>query len=278
MLRTTREIKSFSGVGWGLKPQVKLAGGPTYHEILLTTNLTPAQFIVEFFVNGDLRFRLGGEQLVMLEQYKKNYVDPNIATAGGVYVVPIGDFSARTLEGQMLSALETVPSDNLIMKVTVVPEPNPNNQGNVSISAEALVSARLAGNAGNALASFAPRITEISFDAGATGRNILDTLPLGPVIKRMHFKGDVTQLRIFKDKRLVWERSAATNTTQLNRRGKAPQTGYFHFDPVETDFTLTEMMKTNDVREKLEFEVTVGTAGPIPILMETLEPAKAAAA
>jgi hypothetical protein len=276
MLRTTREIKSFSGVSWGQKPQVKLAGGPTYQEVILDTNLTPDQFFVELFVNGDPRFRLTGEQLVMLERYKKIYVPTDIATAGGKYVVPIGDFANKTLEGQMVSGLETKPSDNLILKVTVDPEPSPNTQGNVTLSAEALVNAKLEGNAGAALERFVPRITEVTFDAGQTGRNILDTLTLGPIIKRMHFNSaNVTNLRIFKDKRIVWERSAGTNDFMLKRRERAPQTGYFHFDPIESGFALTEWLRTSDVREKLEFEVTVSSAGTIPILMETLEPVQA---
>lgn len=268
MLRTTREVKSFTGIGWGLKPEVKLAGGPVYQDIILTTNLLASQFSIEFWYNGDPIIQMTGEQLVMLEQYKKRWVQE------GKFRIPLGDLAGRSIEGQMVSGLETMPSDNIMLKVLVGAEPSPNNQGNVTLMAEANVNAPLANQLGAALEIWHPRITVVTFDAGATGKNILDTIAIGPRIKRAHFLGDISHLRLLKGngntQNVVWERSAGTNEFLLKGHDKAPQAGYFHFDPCESGFILAEALDTADA-QIIKFEATVTTPGYIPVLMETLE-------
>lgn len=278
MIRTTREIKSFSGVAWGERPEVKLAGGPVYQGIVLTTNLEPEHIIsAELFVNGDPRIRLTGEDMKMLERYKKKW------DQDGVYFFPIGDFSGNSLEGQMLSGLETSPNDNLILRVTVAADPDPGNSPNVSLKAEAIVNSRVQSALGDGMALYVPRITAVTFHAGQSGLNIHDSLPHGPnvIIKRVHFKGDLEHLRVLKDKTRVWERSAETNLYLLKHNERAPQPGYYHFDAVESGFIMAEMLDTV-VQESMEWEMRVGTPGTVQILLETLErvaapaPAKAA--
>lgn len=274
MLRSILDIKSFSGVGWNSRPEVKLTGGPTYHEIFLRTNLLPAQFRVELIINGDPRISLTGTQLLMLESFKK------IWTQAGEYVLPLGDLAGRSIEGQMIGGLETSPSDNIILRVYTVAEPNPNTQGAVTLSAEAKVSAPMQNELGADLAIYWPRIVEVTFAAGQTGKNIHDTLPQGPGMRllRAHFNGDVTRLEVKKGPNavsgaVVWQRDADRNEYELKRQGRAPQAGYFHADFVESGFIIAEMMKLDDV-PLTTFDIYVGAAGNIPILLETLERVK----
>ncbi|WP_290516895.1 major capsid protein P2 [Alcanivorax sp.] len=267
MIRTTREIKSFSGAAWGERPEVKLAGGPVYQGIILTTNLEPEQIIsAELFVNGDPRIRLTGEDMKMLERFKKKWEQD------GKFFFPIGDFSGNSLEGQMISGLETSPTDNLIFRVTVAGEPDPNTQGNVTLSAEAIVNSRVQSGLGDGMAQYVPRITTVTFHAGQSGLNIHDSLPHGEgvIIKRVHLKGELEHLRVLKDKRRIWERSAGTNEYLLKHNERAPQPGYFHFDAVESGFILAEMMDTV-VQESMEWEMRMTNPGTVQILLETLE-------
>lgn len=266
MLRVPREIKSFDGVGWGSKPQVKLAGGPTYHEIVLTTNLTAAQINrVSLELNGDPIIQLSGADMLMLEQYKKHWTEP------GKFIIPIADITGKSFEGQGLSALATFPADNIILKVDVAEEPAAGSPA-VQLRADAWVSAH------RGVREAIPRISTITFNAGATGRNILDTLPNnGHLLRRMHMRGDIDALRIRRDKVVVYEQSAGSNAFMLKRRERAPQAGYHHFDPVQSGFVLVEMFNTL-ARESLEFEMEVNSAGHIAILLETLEPQQQAGA
>jgi len=266
MLRTTREIKSFSGVAWGQKAEVKLAGGPVYQELILTTNVPAALLSIELFINGDPRIQMTGLELVMLESYKKLW------TEAGKFVIPLGDISCRNIAGQMLPGLETKPTDNIILKVSIGADPG--GLGNASLSAEAWVNAPLGNAAGEALAIWHPRITTHTFDASASGKNVLDTLAIGPQIRRAHFKSSMNHLRILKgngnSQAVVWERSAGTNSYMQKRFERAPQTGYYHFDPIESGFALDEVLKTDDT-EILKMEITVPAPESISILLESLE-------
>ncbi|AJD48275.1 outer membrane receptor protein [Isoalcanivorax pacificus W11-5] len=263
MLRVPREVKSFDGVGWGQKPQVKLAGGPTYHEIVFETNLLPEQIVMAtLWLNGDPIVQMTGQQMVMLERYKKHWEEP------GRFVMPLADISGASLEGQSLSALPTFPADNLILQVQVAQEPAPNTQGSVALKADAWVSRHVG------VRSHISRITTTTFNAGANGRNILDTLPNnGQLIRRMHLLGDIANLRIRKDKNVVYEQDAGKNVYHLKRRKLAPQAGYYHFDPVQSHFIRAEQFDTRVV-ESLEFEMDVSTPGNIAIFSEVLEPLK----
>lgn len=269
---TTLDLKSFSGVGWGQKPEVKLTGGPDYHEIELTTNLLPGEFRVELILNSDARFNLTGDQLVMLEQFKKNWVEP------GKFVIPLGDISGRSQEGQLIGGMETVPSDNIILRLHIVPYPGAPRPAQVDLSAAAQVSPALRGELGAQMAVYLPRLVEVTFAAGNTGKNIHDTLPQGPGMKllRAHIgSASVNRVEIKKGSNalngaVVWQRSAGQNIFQLKRRNRAPQAGWFHVDLVESGFIVADAMPLDDVL-KTVFDIYVGTPGNIPILLETLE-------
>ncbi len=270
-IRTTLDIKSFSGVAWGSKPEVKLTGGPDYHEIYLKTNLLPNQFRVELIINSDSRINLTGEQLVMLANYRKIWTEP------GRYAIPLADISARSIEGQIVGGMETLPSDNIILRVHVVPEPVPNTQGTVTLAAQTMCSPHIAGELGRSLGVFWPRLVEVTFAAGNNGKNIHDTLPQGPGMRllRAHIKGDLSRVEVKKGSNAVngaavWQRDADDNVFLAKQWGRAPQPGYFHVDFVESGFVLAEMLPLDDVLSTV-FDMYVDTPGNIPILLETLE-------
>jgi hypothetical protein len=270
-MRTTLDIKSFGGVAWGAKPQVKLTGGPDYHEIYLNTTLLPEHFRVELIINSDSRINLTGVQLLMLQYFRK------IWTEAGRYVIPLGDISGRSIEGQMVGGMETLPSDNIILRVHIVADPG--GQPPIELSATAMVSPHLRGELGKALAVYWPRITEVTFDAGNNGKNTHDTLPQGKGMKllRAHFEAAIDRIEVKKGANavngaVVWQRDAADNEFLLKRWNRAPQAGFYHCDFIESGFILAEMMPLDDVPSTV-FDIYAAAPGNIPILLETLEEA-----
>lgn len=268
-MRTSLDLKSFSSVGWGNKAEVKIPGGPDYHEIYLKTSLLPTQFRVEIIINSDSRINLTGTQLLMLQMHKK------IWTEAGRYVIPFGNIAARSIEGQMIGGLETLPSDNIIMRVHIVPDPG--GQPQLTLAANAMVSPHLRGDLGRALAVYWPRINEVTFDAGNSGKNTHDTLPQGQGMKLLtaHLQATIDRVEVKKGSNavngaVVWQRDADDNEFFQKRWGRAPQTGYFHVDFVESGFLLAEMMPLDDVPSTV-FDIYANAPGNIPILLETLE-------
>jgi len=268
-MRTTLDLKSLSAVAWGSKAELKIPGGPDYHEIYLKTTLMPQHFRIEIIVNGDTRIALTGEQLVMLQDFQK------IWTEAGRYVIPFGNIAARSIEGQMIGGMETLPSDNIILRVHIVPDPG--GQPALQLSANAMTSPHLRGELGRAMAVYWPRITEVTFDAGNTGKNTNDTLPQGPGMKLLtaHLKGSIDRLEVKKGANavngtVVWQREADDNTFLLKRWERAPQAGYFHVDFIESGFLITEMLPMDDVPSTV-FDIYANAPGNVPILLQMLE-------
>lgn len=271
MIVVPREVKGFDGVAWGYTAQVKLPGGPMFHEIQLNTNAVAADIVlVELYVNGDPRISLTGEQLDMLEKYKKQY------TETGKFVIPLADLFGVSMEGRAMSGLNTVPSDNLILKVKLG-DGTASGGGTANLSAVAWVS-NTSGN--TPIAAYIPRLVSLTAQAGASGRNILDTIRdgigRGAMIRRIHFDGRagagldiITELRIRRNRAVEYEQTNADNRYQLKRKKLAPQAGFYHFDPVQSGFIRSDMFST--AGETLDFELTVSQAATIPMLVEAVE-------
>lgn len=263
MKRIPTRIKSFSGLGWSAVPSVQLAGGPTYHQIVINTNsATPENLAaadinyVRLLLNGDAIVELTGVQLDDLQKYK------GLHTAAGVFVLPLGDKSANTLPSQFAGRLVTFPTDNLVLEVSIGAK-GAHTDTLPTLNATAWVSAS------EPAREWLPRIRTLNYDASAVGVNSLTTLPRGPVIQRAHFLTDASLLRVLRDRINVFELSADDNSFNLQEWGRAPQPGYYHFDPVASGFDGADAFIT--AANELEFQLTVGTAGNIKVLLETIE-------
>ncbi len=113
MRHTNQQLDNVSIV-WGGKTTVPLDTGAVLSEIALMTNLNNDQLLqVQIKLGGDVIYDLTGEDLRMLEAYKK------AALADGVFIIPFDDISGRTEDGQNLSGLVTTAQDNLVLILKV---------------------------------------------------------------------------------------------------------------------------------------------------------------
>lgn len=275
MNRIPRKIRGFDGVGWSNRAQVRLAGGPTYHEIELITNAVDADILrVSLTVNGDVKFDVTGTVLRFFEKYKKKWEE------SGRLVIALADLALYSLEGQLLRSLHTVPTDNIILEVqfgtgaasVVNPLVTP-----PTISANSLVSNPL--NAEVASAVIRTRL--VNLKGGGSGLVTLDNLHQQSngreVFQRIHFDGRdggandyITDMEIRRDGSVIWEQSTASMRYDLKRNDLAPQAGFYHFDSTRSRF-LSELMNSQHATS-LEFRLQLSNAmATIPAILETIE-------
>jgi hypothetical protein len=254
-------VKSFSGLGWGQSPSVRLTGGPTYERIVIDTNdgtnfLAAADILfARIYLNGDMIHEWTGADLVMLVDYA------GLPAQNGIFVLPFEDVTAQTIAGQEQSAFVTFPTDAVDLKITLAAAGG--RAWNPTLKAVGYVSAA------QSKRTLLKRTRTINFDASAVGLNNLTTVERGPAIMRMHFATSATDLSIQRDFVTVYENTAEINAYNLKQLGRVPQTGYFHFDPVATGFNQADIFRT--VSNQLDFRLTTTAAGNIPVLIESLE-------
>lgn len=277
MFRIPRKLKSFDGVGWGNIARARLAGGPMYHEIVFNTNALEDDIVsVTLTVNGDVKYKLPGWALKMLERFKKKWEET------GRYVIALADISLYSLEGQIISALNTAPTDNILLEVEFgdgtasVVDPNATP---ATLEAEAEVSNS---DPTSAVALYVPRTRLVNLKGGGSGEVTIDNLHQksngNELLRRAHFDGRdggandyITNLEVLVDNTKRWEQSKGNMRFNLKRHDKAPQAGFYHFDPIRSGFPITEMFNMAH-STSLEFKPTISNAmSTIPVIIETLE-------
>lgn len=263
MFQIPQQLGSFDGLGWGQKARLDIDGGRTYHEILLESDtLTdPADILwVNVDLNGDRIVRLKGSDLVMLERYRKRY------ETTGVYVLYFSDLVNANIDSRNVSALVTFPSDQITLEVEVAA-----GAGAIDLKASAQVSGAQASR------RFIPRKYRQNINAGQTTENEWTKMTRNRAVQRIHFEAAISRLEWKRDKLSVWERTSAQNLAMLKRMDRAPQTGFFHFDAIESDFGIADLFSTA-ARESLVAKYDIAAPGNVPMLIELLEEIAAPAA
>lgn len=263
MRHVTEEITGFNGGGFSSRFTLNMDTGPTYREIALVTNLNNDQLTqIMVTLNGDDIYNVTGEELRMLEAYKQREQE------NGKFIIPFSDLSCLTQEGQDLSELVTLPSDNLVL--TVKTGAATAAQTSASLVPTLYGVANM--GASKSVRVTIPRMYSELVQAGSTGRNIYKNFARGPRIRRMHIESNsVDELEIKRDRLIRYEAKKADNDYFLKREGLAPQSGYFHFDPIRTRFAISDFLQTEG--RTFEINPTVSAAGDLNTLFETVEPA-----
>lgn len=268
MRHTNQQLDNVSIV-WGGKTTVPLDTGAVLSEIALMTNLDNDQLLqVQIKLGGDVIYDLTGEDLRMLEAYKKKEL------AKGVFIIPFDDISGRTEDGQNLSGLVTNAQDNLVMILKVAAKTSAQNTaGDVpEISGFIRQRARRTIDGKLEQRTLVPRKYVLDIDASAAGLNNFTTFPRGPRIQRMHMKSSVITHLIIKHNRLErYNMKAEQNNLMLDRFNRIKQSGYLHFDAVATGFNFMDSLQT--AGNSFEIKPTVSAAANIPVLFEVLESA-----
>ena len=256
MLQVVKPLNSFNGVGWGSKASMSLPVGPTYHEIHLVTSLTAAQIRqVSVVLNGDTIIQVSGDDLVMMERYKGNFVD------AGVFIIPFTNPNAKNHNGSVFGGLVTLAGEQITLEVEIA-----DGSGALTLDAVSFQSPAL----GQRL--FIPRIRTHVMQASATGWNDFTTFPANAAtsIRRAYFKGGINRLKVERDNLILFDVKSAVQKIQQKRVGRFPQDSMFIFDPTMYGFEQADVLNTG-YRSEFVFRVEVNDAAPIPILVESIQ-------
>lgn len=265
LMPTNIKLNGFTGVNWDDKATLIVSPGPTYHEIILETNLTPDQIErVEVNLNGDDIYQLTGAELKMLEAYKKR------PAVEGLYIIPFADIVGKNLTGSEYTALVTLPGDNLTLNVKIGQPADSANPGTIKLAAHAVVAES------QPVRVLIPRIKTETMQATAEGDNeymqLLGGFGPNKYLKRLHLKSaKISGIEIQRDRIQIYHNpSKAVNNLLLSRSKLAPQNGYWHFDPVRRGFLLQDLLEVN---AGFEFKTTVTTTealGSLRMLAESV--------
>lgn len=266
MRHIPKELSTFNGGGFNGRFTLNMDVGPTYKEIHLRTNLDNDQLTrITLTLNGDAIVDVTGEQLRMLEAYKKansvGWTVPN-----GLFTIPLADFTNKSIEGQDLSGLVTVAGDNLVLEVRTAAA----TAAQVSSSLVPTLRADAEMGIAQPQRTLIPRLYSELIPIGATGKNKFRNFSRGPRIRRLHLNGPVTDLEILRDDVIRFERDKVLQDYLLEREGLAPQSGWFHFDPLMYHFGIVDMLQTAAAKN-FEINPTVSSSGDFDVLFETLE-------
>ncbi len=271
MRHTEIDFDAFNGSsanGYNGKYNLQLPAGITYKEITIHgENLNDNQLLrVTLSLNGDSLVDVSGEILRTIQKYK------NEPIRAGKWVIPFTDFSMTTQEGQNLTSLVTLPGENIILEVeTDAPTAQQTAQQKVaSIRAEGIL------GISQTQRLTVPRIYRDVMNGGVAGENrfknfVNQNRTTNPVrIRRAHLLDDsIANLEIKRNGVTLFDKTLGDQNYSLERFGKTPQAGIYHFDAVKTDFGVADPLRTQG--STFELIPTKTEVGDFEVIFETIE-------
>lgn len=271
MRHTEIELDAFNGgspSGYDAKYNLQLDAGVTYKEITIHgTNLNNDQLRrVSLSLNGDTLYDITGAILRMIQDYKSEHIED------GKWVIPFADFAMATQDGQNLTSLVTLPGENVVLQIeTDKMTSSQQHHGDVaSIRAEAILGVTQTAR------NWLPRLYSDVLNGSRAGENryanfVNQNKSKNPVrIRRAHMQDEhIVNLEIKRNGRRLFDKSLTDQNYHLRRFGKQPQQGWYHFDPVKTDFGLVDPLNT--LGETFEIITTKSKVGDFLTVFEVLE-------
>lgn len=263
-----RKMPSFVSVAAGSTASVTIPRGPTYRALHLYATVsgsaaTEAQMKASF---DAIRLKING--VTRLEGSATDLLDPlsafyGYATASGVLSIYLALPWLRTIQGEENMAWGTADVDTFTVEIDM--------NGSASVDAMSLyaevdpVSRPL---------GLIREVHKIVVAPSATGVYEVPDLPKqNGALMALHFdhtgSAVLTGLEVFADQVQMFDLNETVHAAILGYADRRnPQTGYIHLDMLRLNrlddaFPLANLQ---DFRCKL----TVGTAGSVPIIMETL--------
>ena len=256
-----RKLSAFSGVVKNGKATLKLPTGMTYEQIVLKTNLTPAELTrVEITLNDDKIYNITSSHLNMLEMRQGHKIK------AGHFVIPFSDFSNIERGSVQSTALVTMQNDHITLDVTLSDAIADNKA--IQIDTFAVISSPMATR------QLLPRLYTQTMTATANGENDFHGLlsSVNRYIRRLHFKTDkMVKLEIKRDGREEGEYHADILEFIDSNSRKVWQEGYFHYDPLKYGFMRDFLLPTQHNSEFFFRVTTSEVVQSIEILIEALE-------
>ncbi|MGB0664400.1 MAG: major capsid protein P2 [Pontibacterium sp.] len=274
MRLTNKKMNKIFGLAYSGTSETELKTGAGVARIHIDTRdangdatLDADQLSILLELNGDAIIpNMTGTEINLFRLFDKQVVKD------GVYVIDFWDFKAVSIQGEQEGTLLTNGTDNLVLKVTAgakkADQPDlPSLK--VSVKYVDVVGAngqRAVRTAATPIRVFR-RKTLTTNTTGEIEWPIKDGMP---VVKRVAFKGNVTDLSVkISGKDNLDKMSAQEIAEEQEDFGRVPQAGWLMFDPGITGRKTVDRLDA----AKLDLEINpyAGAAGSISVLMENFE-------
>lgn len=261
-MRLTERLPSFESVVAGSTAVCKLPIGRTYHAIFITySGVTLAQMNeLRVVANGKVIQRLAsGTFADVLTQFTGR------AAAAGVLTIDFDRINMLTRAGEEFTKIGTGDPTDQTPIVTMRLEID------IDAAAAAPALSAKAVQSEPSILGLIRKIRHFTYNAPAAGDYEISDLPKGDLIGRIIFdNANINSLKIERDNRTVFERTAAENSLIQTDGKRVPQAGYFIYDPSELGYS-SESLATAGVND-LRFTLNMAALGAIPVTVEYIGP------
>jgi hypothetical protein len=257
------KLNAVEGVGAGQEAWVKLTNGPTYQQIVIESNIPPAEMEKVSIDMGGVHnegviVEALGTELVTKDKYKGNYTT---SSAPFFYLVELGQLDGKTDSGQMFSGLVTLPSDNIRLLFDQADTLTPTTP---YIKVEAWASES------QPYRRYIPSLRPQTIIVNSTGEQSYLNLPTkgGLKYRRLWLKGGgLKVVEVKKDgARKYFGRKESVEYMQ-RILGLVPQATWFVVDFCERGFVFSDLFDPRHINS-LELNFDAGTAENVRCLVE----------
>lgn len=267
MRYTEDEITEFSNVGYGKKATARLASGLNLKEIIVHTKNVDADQMTRALlkVGSKTPYNLSGATIAAIQEYKGETVDAK------VWVISFLDTSAKTVEGQEKTSLQTLMGENVILQLDLGERKSPAQDALEPEILGVIVSGEPVLVQGRPFREFMPQSLETLIPIGKTGKNTFTDFDIqeNHLLRRMFFKStDITDIEIEVRGMPRKKVSVAHMHYQIKRTGKKIPNGLTVFDPMYLGFNWADML---NITGKFKIILHTTSASDIEVDVETMQ-------
>ena len=244
-------------------PRIHLDGGVTFEELVLETNLAADEFTLVVEVDGELRVRMTGQQLLDREAY-----DSRAATSGQ-FVLALADATAKTMVGEGVTGLTTQVGQRVMVSLEI--------GGTVAAGSPAAV--LYTETSSNRPEEFKLFILNEVIKITQVGENEYDGFrkslkPASLMVRRAFMYGAITKFRLEQDNRAVFGKRnmpIAINTARLLRNGKTAPTACYVYDPIVKGNVIADWLDLWTSQVPTRATITTSNTTDVNALVEYVE-------
>lgn len=271
-MRVFKKMPSFNAVAVGQTAIANLPVGLAYHQLdirykrgAVPADATAAQFGTDFdeirlIVDGDVKWRLTGNELVALNSYYGVY---DGGFTDGVLAMLFSRPWHRTSQGEDFTKYGTADVQTMTLEIDI-------NAAAVNPTLSLYAVQGENSPLGNHVC-----MRKFAYNAAATGVREIPDLPRGPYsVIAMHLgTANIADVEVEANQRTVFEADKPLAESYYEQTQRVWQTGYWHVDFAPTD-RLSDALPL--ALEDFRVKANVTVAGSFNILMERVEARRAA--
>lgn len=274
MSKYLQKCNPFSNVTANGVATVSLLTGPTYKRIVLKLDKTAGGAFVKtnladikVKVNGKTIMQASGNDLDRMNKYR------GIKDAANFLTIDFSEIRARTINGEMLGALDTSKIQNFTLEVKISGATSP------ILDAWAEMDDTQAGSADRGVEFICAKIQQYPVASATAGKFVIDSLPKGAngtLIKRIHVIGPgganiVSALTLKQNGLVVFESPDDLNRFRQGEYERVPVADMYTLDFI-VDGNQSNMLDTRGAAVRnLLLELELSAAGQMYVYVECVD-------